>query len=115
MLEIVYSPFCCFTRLNIIVYVQAEHILFVYFYYVKVNLFVFCSEHAQHYLQKCFLWGEHKTEYNSHSILTNDSQRIGIEFSKYFTNIGPEMVKHIPIVVSSVNSSSIAFHDFKAS
>ena len=51
--------------------------------------------------------GNRRTEYNIKGVLTNDSHIISNEFNKYFTNIGPEFAKDLPIVGNPLNYVNI--------
>ena len=51
--------------------------------------------------------GNRRTEYNIKGVLTNDSHIISNEFNKYFTNIGPELAKDLPIVGNPLNYVTI--------
>ena len=52
--------------------------------------------------------GNRRTEYNIKGVLTNDLYIISNKFNKYFTNIGPELVKDLPIVGNSLNYVTIS-------
>ena len=54
-------------------------------------------------IRKKYSGGNRITEYNIKGVLTNDSHIISNEFNKYFTNIGHELTKHLPIVGNPLN------------
>ena len=52
--------------------------------------------------------GNRRTEYNINDVLTYDSHIISNKFNNYFTNIGPELTKHITIVGNPLNYVTIS-------
>ena len=54
--------------------------------------------------------GNRRAEYNINGVLTYDLHIVSIEFKNCFTNIEPELAKHIPIVGNPLNYVTISQH-----